>query len=98
MENEARTRDEDIITLTLDDDSTLDCEVVGIFEALGHEYIALIPMDGEDAEKELIYIYRYSEDENGEPVLENIEDDGEFEAADFAFNQMLDKMESEAED
>ncbi len=86
--------EEDIVTLTLDDDVTVDCSVVGIFEAAnGLEYIALLPNEGEDADSGEVYLYRYSETEDEEPVLENIIDDEEFEMASDAFDEMLDSME-----
>ena len=39
------------------------------------------------------YIYRYSEDENGQPNLENIEDDDEYEIVADAFDELLDEQE-----
>lgn len=33
------------VTLTLDDDSTVECAIVGIFDAAEKEYIALLPLD-----------------------------------------------------
>ena len=77
MSNEELSMEVDIITLTLDDDTEVECEVIGIFEAEGREYIAMVPVE-EDEESDL-YIYRYSEDEEGNPVLDNIESDEEFE-------------------
>ncbi len=86
--------EEDIVTLTLDGDETVNCSVIGIFEAAnGMEYIALLPNDGEDADSGEVYLYRYSETEDEEPVLENIIDDDEFEVASEAFDEMLDSME-----
>ena len=37
--------------------------------------------------------YRYSEDENGQPNLENIEDDDEYEIVADAFDELLDEQE-----
>lgn len=85
--------DEEIVTLTLDDDSTVDCVVCGIFEAADREYIALLPTEGEDADNGQVYLYRYSETDDGEPILDNIDDDEEFEIASDAFDEMLDSME-----
>lgn len=83
----------DTVTLTLDDGSELECSVVGdVFPAGGREYIALLPMSGPDAEEGRVYLYRYTE-QNGEPNLENIMDDEEFEIASDAFDEMLDSME-----
>lgn len=86
--------DSEIVTLTLDDGEIVRCEVIGIFVASNDiEYIALLPLDGEDAEDGQVYLYRYSETEDEEPVLENITDDEEFEIASEAFDEMLDEME-----
>ena len=81
------------VTLTLDDDMTLECVVINIFNAGDREYISLLPMEGPAAEEGEVYLYRYSEDENGEPDLENIEDDDEFELVSDAFDEMLDSAE-----
>ena len=40
--------EEDIITLEFDDDTAVDCYVLGTFELNGKEYIALEPEDGTD--------------------------------------------------
>ena len=63
------------VTLTLDDGREIECVVLTIFPAGGKDYIALLPMDDIEAEDGEVYLYRYSEDENGQPNLENIEDD-----------------------
>ena len=71
-----------------------------VFEAGGKEYIALVPLDDNmefDADSD-IYLYRYSEDENGEPELGNIEDDDEYEAAADAFDEWMDTLELEDSD
>ena len=80
-------------TMTLDDETTLECIVINIFQAGDKEYIALLPMEGEAAEDGEVYLYRYSEDEDGQPNLENIEDDEEFEIVSDAFDEMLDSAE-----
>lgn len=81
------------VTLTLEDDSTLECIVINIFTAGKREYIALLPAEGPAAEEGEVFLYRYREDENGQPVLENIEDDDEFEVVSDAFDEMLDAAE-----
>ena len=85
--------EETTVTLTLDDDTTLECIVINIFQAGDKEYIALLPMEGEAAEDGEVYLYRYSEDEDGQPNLENIEDDEEFEIVSDAFDELLDSEE-----
>lgn len=85
-----------VITLTMDDDTTVNCAVLTIFPANGREYIALLPLDeeGENEDGE-VYLYRYEENENGQPTLDNIEDDEEYEIVADAFDQMLDTAEFE---
>lgn len=86
--------EEDIVTLTMDDGAKVRCTILGIFDAENdRDYIALLPCEGEDAEEGQVYLYRYDENEDGEPVLENIIDDEEFEIASEAFEEMLDEME-----
>ena len=90
--------DEDMfVTLDLDDGSSMECQVLTIFEADGRDYIALLPVDesekpNEDGE---VYIYRYSEDSDGNPSLENIEDDEEYEIVSDRFDEILDEAEFE---
>ena len=88
MEQEEMT-----VTLTLDDGEELECVVLTIFEAGGRDYIALLPMDGEDAEEGEVYRYRYMEDADGNPSLDNIEDDDEYEIVADAFDELLDDQE-----
>ena len=88
------------IELTLDNDEVIQCAILTVFEAGGKEYIALVPLDDNmdfDADSD-IYLYRYSEDENGEPELGNIEDDDEYEAAADAFDEWMDTLELEDSD
>ena len=81
------------VTLTLDNDEELEIEVVSIFEAGDREYISLLPLGGEEEENGEVFIYRFKLSEDGEPDLENIEDDAEYEMAADAFDEALDKME-----
>ena len=69
------------VTLTLDNDEELECDVLTIFSAGTHEYIALLPLDenGEANERRRCFIYRY-EEIDGEPNLSNIEEDEEYDA------------------
>ena len=80
------------VTLTLDDGSEIECLVLTIFEAGGRDYIALLPTEGIDAEEGEVYLYRYTE-VDGEPDLQNIEDDEEYEIVADAFDELLDEQE-----
>lgn len=86
-------QEEVTVTLTLDDGSELECVVLTIFDAGEREYIALLPMDGEEAEEGEVFLYRYAEDADGNPSLENIEDDEEYETVADAFDELLDEQE-----
>ena len=83
------------VTLTLDNDEEIECAVLTIYSVDDKEYIALLPLDEDgDNEDGEVYIYRYSE-VDGEPTLDNIEDDDEYEAAADAFDEWLDEQEFE---
>ena len=51
-------------------------------------------MDDAENEDGDVYLYRYAE-VDGEPTLDNIEDDDEYEAAADAFDEWLDEQEFE---
>ena len=84
------------VTLTLDNDETLDCLVLTIFNVGEKQYIALLPL-GEDGESENgdVFLYRYYDSEDGEPELDNIEDDEEYEMAADKFDEWMDTQECE---
>lgn len=90
---EAGSEEEMTVTLTLDDGTELECVVLTIFEAGDKEYIALLPLDGQEAEDGEVYLYRYTEDANGNPDLENILSDEEYEIVADAFDELLDSAE-----
>jgi uncharacterized protein YrzB (UPF0473 family) len=71
---ETENDDADFITLEFDDGEEIECEIMGIFEMDGKEYIALVPNDDSDD----VYIYGYSEISEEEFELIDIEDDDEF--------------------
>ena len=73
----------DVIYLTLDDDTELECYIMGTFEVEVNKYIALVPK-----EQERVLLYRYKE-ENEEIKLENIEDDEEFETVSQAYYELF---------
>lgn len=66
----------------LDDDTMEDLRVT----------LTLDNDEDEEEEKE-VYIYRYFEDEDGNPSLENIEDEEEYEAVSDRFEELLDEAE-----
>ena len=87
MTDEKKNMEEevDVITLEFDDGVELECEIMGVFEHAGKEYIALIPDDDSDD----VYIYGYKEVGDDEFELVDIEDDAEFEAAVAEFDAIM---------
>lgn len=93
MNQDAANDEEMTVTLTLDDGTDLECVVLTIFEAADKEYIALLPLDGNEAEDGEVYLYRYTEDADGNPDIQNIESDEEYEIVADAFDELLDTEE-----
>ena len=91
--NPEEPQEEMTVTLTLDDGTEVECIVLTIFEAGNRDYIALLPTEGADSEEGEVYLYRYTESEDGDPTLENIEDDDEYEIVADAFDELLDEQE-----
>lgn len=83
------------VTLTLADDSVVECAILTVFEVDDKEYIALLPLsdDGVANDDGDVYLYRYIDNGSEEgPSLENITDDDEYEAAADAFDEWMDTM------
>lgn len=82
------------VTLDLDNGETLECKAISIFEAAGRDYIALLPIDedGNPTQGD-VFLYRYFEDEEGNPSLDMIADDDEFEIASDRFDEIQDEAE-----
>ena len=74
------------VTLTLDDDSELECAVVAIFPVQDKDYIALLPLGVEDAQ---VYLYRFKHNDDEDLELENIEDNAEFDAVADAYDALV---------
>ena len=79
----------DIITLEFDEGEEVECEIMGVFDFNGKEYIALIPDDGTDD----VYIYGYKEVGEDEFEIVDIDDDAEFEAVAAEFDKIMDEQE-----
>lgn len=99
MGKEKQLSDEEdiMVTLNLDDGTDVECRILTIFEVDEQDYIALLPLDdkGQDNPDGEVFIYRYFEDEKGEPSLENILSDEEYEAVADRFDELLDEAEFE---
>lgn len=75
--------------LTLDDDTEVECGILGVFEVDGQDYIALLPL-----EDETVLLYHYKED--GDDIqLDVIEGDDEFEKVSSAFYDLYEDDDEE---
>ena len=84
-----------VVTLELDDDTSIDCAIIAVFQAEGYlyDYAALIEVENLESEDGELYLYRYRELPDDEVELTQIESDEEFEAVSDAFDRMLDEAE-----
>ena len=87
--NPEMEEDVEIITLEFDEGEEVECEIMGVFDFNGKEYIALIPDDGTDD----VYIHGYKEIGEEEFEIVDIEDDAEFEAVAAEFDKIMDEQE-----
>lgn len=89
-DHEEEVMDLETMFLTLDDDTEVECGILGIFavEGLeGKEYIALLPL-----EDDTVLLYEYKE--VGEEIqLDVIEDDDEFDKVSAAFDELFEDEE-----
>lgn len=89
-EHEEDVMDLETMFLTLDDDTEMECGILGVFEVEGlegKEYIALLPL-----EDETVLLYEYKE-VGDEIELNVIEDDDEFDKVSNAFYDMFEDEE-----
>lgn len=94
----------DFVTLTDEDGTEYEFEIIRELEIDGERYAALLPVcteeecDHNDDDDEDVYIVRIIE-ENGEEIFEIIEDDAEFERVSAAFEVAFEEDEdSESDD
>lgn len=84
---------EDTITLYLDNDQEVECDILAIFPIKDQFYAALMPQTPvEGYEEGEYFLYRYASD--GDNVeLSDIETDAEWEAVEDKFEELLDEDE-----
>lgn len=91
-------KDHSVITLTMEDDTEVNCAILTIFPVDDREYIALLPLNDEGKnETGDVYLYAFSE-QDGNPILANIESDDEYAKASQAFDQILENARKEEEE
>lgn len=84
---------EDTITLYLDNNVEVECDILAIFPIKEQSYIALMPQKPiEGYEPGEYFLYRYQSD--GETVeITDIQSDAEWEAVEDKFEELLDEEE-----
>ena len=87
LENKEVVEQEEVLYMTLafEDGVEEDCEVLGVFEAEGKEYVALLSPEGE------VYIYGYRQLNDEEFELVDIETEEEFDKAAAAYDEIVEK-------
>ena len=84
-----------------EDGNDMDMEAVAALEIheLGKEYIAVVPTEPNDEfEDGEVLLLIYSEDADGNPVFESLDDPEEFEIASAAFEELIAEMAQEDDD
>jgi len=90
----------DFVTLTDEDGTEYEFEIIRELDFEGEHYAALLPVcDDEDCdhEDEDVYIVRVTE-EDGEEIFEIIEDDAEFDRVSAAFESAFEQDDEDDED
>ncbi|MCI8781436.1 MAG: DUF1292 domain-containing protein [Lachnospiraceae bacterium] len=81
------------ITLTDEDGNDVEAQILAVIEIeeLGKEYAAVLPLDiqEDEADEMEALIFVYSEDEDGNPVFESLDDAEEYEIVSSVFNQFF---------
>lgn len=84
-DNRPEIEEAEMITLEFDDGDTIECEIIGVFEYNGKDYIALDP----DDESGDAFIYGYKEVGDDEFELVDIDSEEEFEGAAKEFDSIV---------
>lgn len=77
------------LTVELEDGQNQTFRILNIFDVSDQSYICVYIED----DPENLYFYRYFEDEEGNPSIDNIESDEEFDAVSDRFDMILDDAE-----
>lgn len=85
--------DDDVMVTIELEDQDLDCEILTIFTLNSQDYIVLMPVDehGDPIDDSMVYIYRYLEDADGNPSIDNIQTDEEYDRVNRYFTQLADR-------
>ncbi len=97
IENEFEVSEEEalIITLTDEDGSELEFEVIGEAELDGTTYYAMMPTDNPAAEEGIVeyVLLKRDTDENGDDLFLTLDDEDEFDKVASYFDDLFDSEE-----
>lgn len=85
--------EEMFVTLDLDDGTTVESQILTIFDVGKQSYIALLLLDGDGRSNPdgTVYLYRYFEDSEGSPSIENIQSEDEYDMVAGRFDELQDE-------
>ena len=87
-----------IVTIAPETSEEFDVEIIASMEIeeLSREYVAVLPINPtEELPEDELILFRYSEDEEGNPEFEGITDDDELQSVASAFEQYFDQAANE---
>lgn len=80
------------ITLEFDNEESVECEIIGVFEVEGKDYMALAPVVVEENEEETeVFLYEYKEVGEEGFELADIESEELFDKVAAAFNELMEE-------
>lgn len=84
------------ITITFDNDVSVECAIIAIFPADGRNYVALLPLtEVQGLDPEEVLLYRYSTFGSKDSIkLDCIETDEEYNAVADVFDELVSNYES----
>ncbi len=84
-----------VVTIDTDDGHKLTCEILTIFDLKEQSYIVLSPYEEDGAampeDDDTLLFYRYAEEADGTPLIDNIASEDEYEAVLDRFDELLDE-------
>lgn len=84
----ADNNNEEYLTIELDDGTTIECSVLGVFEVREKEYVALLDEDAQE-----VYFYRYIQTDDDSYDIGYIESDEEYDEVGDVFDSIYDAEE-----
>ncbi len=84
--------EEVVLTLTDENGNDIDTQMIAVFEIeeLSSEYVAVLEVnENHEVESGEVIILRYSEDADGDPEIDSIDDEEEYEIVTQAFRELV---------